>query len=193
MFSLSTKIECSRNKMCDLKSQREIKVICLKLIQKTTEKYFFNKAEKIVHVCGLNHFSHVCLFVYSSSRQEYWSGLLCPPPGYLSNPGTEPTFLLSPALAERFFTTIAAWKAQKIVYCVVFLLCCAVLFSHVWLFVTPWTAAHQAPLSTGFSRQEYWTWLPCPPPGNLPDPEIELKSLTSPALAGRFFTKKWLK
>ena len=44
------------------------------------------------------------------------------------------------------------------------------------------------PLSVGFSRQEYWSGLPCPPPGHLPDPGIKLTSLTSPALAGRFFT-----
>ena len=47
---------------------------------------------------------------------------------------------------------------------------------------------HQAPLSVGFSRQEYWSGLPCPPPGDLPDPGIEPASLVSPALAGRFFT-----
>ena len=41
------------------------------------------------------------------------------------------------------------------------------VLSHVWLFETPWTVAHQAPLSLGFSRQEYWSGLPCPPPGNL--------------------------
>ena len=40
----------------------------------------------------------------------------------------------------------------------------------------------------GFSRQEYWSGLPCPPPGDHPDPDIEPKSLTSPALAGRFYT-----
>ena len=40
----------------------------------------------------------------------------------------------------------------------------------------------------GFSRQEYWSGLPCPPPGDLPDPGIELTSLKSPALAGGFFT-----
>ena len=61
-------------------------------------------------------------------------------------------------------------------------------FSHVRLFVTPWTVAHQAPLSMGFSRQEYWSGLPCPPPGDLPDSGIEPESLMSPALAGRFFT-----
>ena len=60
-------------------------------------------------------------------------------------------------------------------------------FSHV-LRVTLWTAARQAPLSMGFSRQEYWSALPCPPLGDLPDPGIEPVSLTSPALAGGFFT-----
>ena len=48
--------------------------------------------------------------------------------------------------------------------------------------------AHQAPLSMGFSRQEYWRGFPCPPPGDLPDPRIEPASLMSPALAGGFFT-----
>ena len=45
--------------------------------------------------------------------------------------------------------------------------------SRVWLFVTPWTVAHQGPPSMGFSRQEYWSALPFPPPGDLPDPGIE--------------------
>ena len=61
-------------------------------------------------------------------------------------------------------------------------------FSRVRLFVTPWTAALQAPLSMGFSRQEFWSGLPCPPPGDLPNPGIEPASLMSPALAGGFFT-----
>ena len=62
------------------------------------------------------------------------------------------------------------------------------LLSHVQLFVMPWSVARQAPLSMGFSRQEYLSRLPCPPPGDLPDRGIELESLMSPALAGRFFT-----
>ena len=66
--------------------------------------------------------------------------------------------------------------------------CMPSCFSHVQLFATPWTVAHQAPLSIGFSRQEYWSGLPCPPPGGLPHPEIKPASLMSPALAGRFFT-----
>ena len=53
---------------------------------------------------------------------------------------------------------------------------------------TLWTVAHEAPLFVGFSRQEYWNGLPFPSPGDLPDPGIEPVSLTSPALAGRFFT-----
>ena len=52
-------------------------------------------------------------------------------------------------------------------------------------FVTPWTVAHQAPLSMRFPRQEYWSELPFPSPGDLPDAGIELRS---PALAGGFFT-----
>ena len=55
-------------------------------------------------------------------------------------------------------------------------------------FVTPWTVAHQASLSTGLFRQEYWSELPFPTPGELPDPEIEPTSLSFPALAGGFFT-----
>ena len=54
--------------------------------------------------------------------------------------------------------------------------------------VTLWTVAHQAPLSMGFSRQEYWSGLPCLPSGSLPDRGIKPTSLTSPALAGGFFT-----
>ena len=53
---------------------------------------------------------------------------------------------------------------------------------------TQWTVAHQALLSMGFSRQEYWSGFPCPPPGDLPNPVIEPLSLMLPALADRFFT-----
>ena len=60
-----------------------------------------------------------------------------------------------------------------------------VLLSHVHFFATPWTVARQAPLSMGFSRQEYWSRLPWPSPGDLPNPGIKL---LSPALAVRFFT-----
>ena len=61
-------------------------------------------------------------------------------------------------------------------------------FSRVWLFAILWTAAHQTSLSMDFSRQEYWSGLPRPSPGDLPDPGIKPSSLMSPALAGRCFT-----
>ena len=54
--------------------------------------------------------------------------------------------------------------------------------------MTPWAVACQAPLSMEFSSQEYWSGLPCPPPGDLPDRKIEPTSLASAALADGFFT-----
>ena len=62
--------------------------------------------------------------------------------------------------------------------------------SRVRLFATPWTIAHWAPLSMGFPRQEYWSGLPFPLPGDLLDPGIEPGSPASPALAGGFFTSE---
>ena len=65
---------------------------------------------------------------------------------------------------------------------------CVLSYSIVSDFETPWTVVHQAPLSMGFSRQEYWSGLPFSPPGDLPDPGIEPASSAFPALAGGFFT-----
>ena len=62
------------------------------------------------------------------------------------------------------------------------------MLSHVQLFATPWTVARLAPLSMGFSKQEYCSGLPFPPPGDLPDPGIEPVSPESLASAGGFFT-----
>ena len=62
--------------------------------------------------------------------------------------------------------------------------------SRVWLFETPRTVAHQAPLSMGFSRQEYWSGLLFPPTGDLPHPGIKPTFPMSPALASKFFTTK---
>ena len=78
----------------------------------------------IVGVCVVSHFSCIRLFAtlwtivlqvslsMRFSRQEYWSGLPCPPPGDPPNPGIKPVSLMSPALAGRFFTTSTAWEAQ---------------------------------------------------------------------------------
>ena len=68
------------------------------------------------------------------------------------------------------------------------LMCLLSCFSHIWLFATLWTIACQAPLSVGFSSQEYWSGLPFLSPGDLPDPGIELTFLAALTLAGRFFT-----
>ena len=73
---------------------------------------------------------------------------------------------------------------RMMAYCVCVCVCSVMSYS----FVTPWTIACQAPLSMEFSSQEYWSGLPCPPLGNLPDPKTEPTSLASPVLAGRFFT-----
>ena len=77
---------------------------------------------------------------------------------------------------ERGKTTLECMHAQ--------------LFNRVWLFATPQTIAHQAPLSVGFSWQEYWSELPFHSPKVLPDPGIEPMSPASPALAGRLFTSE---
>ena len=66
-------------------------------------------------------------------------------------------------------------------------MCMSVQLLKFRLFATPWTVACQAPLTLGFSREEYWSGLPFPPPRDLPHPGTEP---TSPALAGRFSTTK---
>ena len=87
-------------------------------------------------------------------------------------------------------TYVHAETHTQMIVSVYVCVCVCVLshFSHVCLFVTLWTVTHQAPLSMGFSRQEYWSELPCPLPGDLPDPGIKPESLKPPALAGGFFT-----
>ena len=91
------------------------------------------------------------------SRKEYWSGLPFPPPGNLPDPGIEPMSPVSPALQMDSLPTEPSEKPLK----------GDMLLSHinrVRLCATPWTAAHQAPPSLGFSRQEHWSGLPFPSP-----------------------------
>ena len=76
-----------------------------------------------------------------------------------------------------------SWTSQKCCFSRDFFLFTCWVMSNS--FVTPWTVAHQAPLSMGFSRQEHWSGLPCPPPGDLPNPGTEPTSPEVPALAGR--------
>ena len=107
-----------------------------------------------------------------------------------SFPDFQPVFCSMSHFKCCFFSCIqVSPETGKVVY-YFYLYASAVLrcFSCVQVFVTLWTVACQALLSMGFSRQEYWSVLSCPPPGDLPDPEIKPRSLMSPALAGRFFT-----
>ena len=149
----------------------------------------------------LSRFSHVWLFAIlwtvdcqvplsiGFSRQEYWSGLPCPPARDLPIPGIEPAYLRSPALAGGFFTTAAAAAAKSLQSCPTLrdpidgsppgspvpgilqartLEWVAISFSNTWKWshsvvsnsAIPWTAVYQAPPSMGFSRQEYWSGLP---------------------------------
>ena len=85
---------------------------------------------------------------------------------------------------EFAFDKPAQWGKWINKNCVYVCACVLNHFSHVQFFVTPWTVACQALLSMGFSRQEYWSGLLCPPPEDPPNPGIAPMSLTSPALAG---------
>ena len=89
------------------------------------------------------------------SRQEYWNGLLCPPPGDLPDLGIEPTSLsfMLPALADGFFALAPPGKPQESVSCFVFL----TLRLYCLTLCDPWTVDQQGPLSMEFSRQEYWS------------------------------------
>ena len=86
-----------------------------------------------------------------------------------------------------FFSAVTLWGyfhcLSSVRYSSSCMLCVLSHFSHVWLFATPWTVAHQTPLSMRFSRQEYWSGLLCPPSGDCPNPGMEPMSLTSLALA----------
>ena len=86
---------------------------------------------------------------------------------------------------------IRNFKGYTTFVCVCVCVCvyeCTCVLGCVQLFATPWTVAHQAPLSMGFHRQEYWSRFSFSTPEALPDPGIEPASLASPALAGGFFT-----
>ena len=100
-------------------------------------------------------------------RQGYWSGLPFPAPGDLPDPGIEPR---SPTLEEDTLTSEPPGKILG---------SSSVSPSVVSdSFMTPWTVADQASLSMEFSRQESWSGLPFPAPGDLPDPGIEPRSPT---------------
>ena len=90
-----------------------------------------------------------------------------------------------PALIPTSRNHIEIHTGRKLCVCVCVCVCVFSYFSRVCLFGTLWTVACQAPLPVGFSRKEYWSGLPFPPPGNLLNPGIELRS---PALQADSFT-----
>ena len=108
--------------------------------------------------------AHQALLSMRFSRQGYWSGLPFPSPGIFPTQGSNPGLL----------------HCRQILYCLshqgspYYEMCvCVKSLSHVRLFATLWTVARQAPLFMGFSRQEYWSGLPFPSPGNHPNPGIK--------------------
>ena len=107
-------------------------------------------------------------------QQEYCSGLPCPPLGDLPNLRTQPLFPRSPALAGRLFNRHTTCEAPY-------------LGQSEVAFTALWTVTYQAPLSMGSSRQEYWSGLPFPSPGDHPDPGIEPGS---PALQADVLTSE---
>ena len=126
-------------------------------------------------VCVLSHdwllgsqwtIMHQALLSMGYPRQEYWSGLPFPPPGDLPDPGIELRSPMSPAL-HAACSSLSHKKRLKWSR--------SVVSDSLW---PPWTVAQQASPSMGFSRQEYWTGLPFPSPGDLPDPGIEPRSPT---------------
>ena len=129
-----------------------------------------------------------------SFELRHWpggSGILGLLLGFLHNSVLILTILpLLYSLRLRTFYLLFCYSSYLLLYHIPRRTCVCVLshFSHVGFLATLWTVACQAPLSMGFSRQEYWSGFPCPPPGDLPDPGIEPSSVMSPALAGWFFT-----
>ena len=114
--------------------------------------------------------SGACLAVIDISHNQDTLGNLSRVYAQLShNPRCKLLYLCVPGQATFPNLTQLSWN----------MCLCVQSFSQVQLFATTWTAAHQAPLSMGFSRQEYWSGLPFPPPGDLPHPGNEP---TSPAL-----------
>ena len=120
--------------------------------------------------------AHQALLSMGFSRQEYWSGLPCSPPGDLSHPGIEPTCLMSPALSGGIFTTSTTREACLLLWLVPNKQTNKKLVTQSCL--TLCNPVNQAPLSMGFSRQEYWSGRPLPSPGDLPKPGIKLWSVS---------------
>ena len=119
--------------------------------------------------------SNLCLLI---NRNKYWETWWC----------EVNWFQRKAFLPARVFCSRQGWEKEVRSHLGVSEANSVSMLSHIWLFATPWTVAHQAPLSVGFPSQEYPSRLPFLSSPDLPNPEIELTSLVSPALAGGFFT-----
>ena len=145
----------------------------LKKLKKKNRSLFF------VHRCTI--FSY-----FSKDNHRFWDILLVPKLLLLYLSPFPPDFFFVLA----FIFCIGCSGCLETVFLGLHACVWAQSQNSIWLFATLWTVARQAPLSVGSSRQEYWSGLPCPPPEDLSDPGIKAKSLTSPALAGGFFTTR---
>ena len=96
--------------------------------------------------------------------------------------------LLKHSFLAPFLEKVGPCAPSVVLIPFLFAMCELSCFSCVGFFVILWTVDRQSPLSMGFFRQEYWRGLPCPSPGDLPDPGIKPTSPAFPALAGGFFT-----
>ena len=123
-----------------------------------------------VQLCDPRTVAHRAPLFMEFSRHQYWSGLPFPSPGGLPDPENGPLSSILQAVSLLLSHQGSPTSVSD------------------QLFGTLWTVACQAPLSMGFSRQEYWSGLPCSPPRDLLDPGTEPASPVSLALAGSFFT-----
>ena len=108
---------------------------------------------------------HCAMWLSISSFPEQWLNpvlaVKAPNPNHWTTREFPPSGILVPVF----------WRTNLCIY--VYMHACLVAQSHVWFFVTPWSVVCQTPLSLGSSRQAYWSELPLPPPGDLPDPGIK--------------------
>ena len=123
--------------------------------------------------CLVQSLSHIHLFA-TSWTAAHWAS---------------PSLTISWSLLKFMSIELVTLSNQLILYlhCILSYACMLSRFSDVQLCATLWIAACQSPLTMGFSRQEYWSGLPCPPPGDLSDPGVELLSLSSTALTDVLF------
>ena len=136
------------------------------------------------------------------SKQEYWSGLPCPPPGDLPDPGIEPMSLMSSAVAGGFFTTSALWEAQNLSNTQrTSRLQTAPFRARAWTWIhksdsypvasdslQPYGLSAPGSSVHGILQARILEWVAMPSSEDFPDPGNEPVSLMSPVLAGRFFT-----